>query len=271
MKIFKTLTIFLFLIMPFLVQSQNEKVVENINWRFDGQKMIINYDLLSPDGKSRTYDISLEVDVNGEIIRPQTGEGVVGLGQQVAQKGKTIDWYFTRMGKSTEDLDVDGLRVRVFAENPNPPIEVKKTLPPPVVKEEKKVEPPIFVEPSPREIVKTPKKPSLILPIVTSTVGLGLVGYGFVVEGEAKDLYDIYKAHTVESDQRESDYQAANDKHKTAQYISIGGGVFTGVGAYLLYRTFKKRKDSGGFTVIPELDSAPLYGSYGGVGVRYSF
>lgn len=112
---------------------------------------------------------------------------------------------------------------------------------------------------------------TLILPAVTTAAGLGILTAGFIQEGKAKDLYEIYKAHDVESAQREIDYQLANDKHKNAQFVTIAGGVILGASTYWLFRNLKKRKNNNGFTVVPAMEDAPLYGVYSGVGIRYSF
>lgn len=243
---------------PIFASSQTSDVVKNITWKFTNLKMEITYDLLSPDDKNRTYDITLKINLEDQIITPVNG--VVGINQQASGNDKKIEWYFTRAGYSEEELNTSGLQVIIQANNPNPPIEAK-TEPPTVVDVPQKptTSPPIS---RPKKI----KPPSLILPAATTGVGLSVLAIGLVTEGKAKDLYKIYETHTVESAQREADYQAANDKHKSAQFLQIGGGVLVGTGAYLLYRTIQKRKDSK-FSVVPTLDNAPLYGNYGGIGV----
>jgi len=258
MKIKKILSIVLF-VLPFISYSQ--QFVDNISWEFSDLKMTVTYDLNSSDGISRTYDINMEVIIGDEVIRPN--KGIIGINQQRNGKGKKIEWYFTRSGKTESELNVDGLQVIVKATNPNPPIATKTD---PIIKETPS-------SPSPSPIVKkgNGNGPSLLLPVVTTSAGLGIVVAGLVQEGKAKDLYDIYKAHTVESAQREIDYQLANDKHKNAQFVTIAGGVIVGASTYWLFRNLKKRKNNNGLTVVPAVEDAPLYGVYSGVGVRFSF
>ena len=254
MKI-KNLLFIVLLAMPFMNYAQ--QYVDNISWNFSDLKMIVTYDLISPDGISRTYDINMEIVIGDEVIRPN--KGIIGINQQKNGKGKKIEWYFTRSGKTESELNVDDLQVMVNATNPNPPIATQTD---PIIKETPK-------PPSP--LVNKSKGPSLLLPSVTTAAGLGIMAAGFIQEGKAKDLYDVYKAHTVESAQREIDYQVANEKHKEAQIVTIAGGVALGASVYWLFRNIKKRKNNNGFTVVPALEDAPLYGVYSGVGVRFSF
>ncbi len=268
----KILSIICFLAFSIFAKSQTDQVVKNVKWEFSGIKMIVNYDLVSLDGKVRTYDVQLDIKIEGTKVLAEQGLSMTD--RQTTGNGKQIVWYFTRDGKSEEELNVAGLQVSIIAINPNPPVEKV------VIKDIEEMKPP-QEEPTPTVkekvvvsnstiINSTPKKPSLILPVAVSTVGLTGIVIGLLQEGEAKDLYDVYKTHTVDSSQAEADYTAANDKHLQAQYIGIGGGVLLGTGAYLLFRTIKKRS-SDKYSVTPILDDAPLYGSYGGVGVTVQF
>ena len=254
----KYISILVFIFLCFSAKSQRNGLVQNLKWEFDGPKMIITYDLISPDGIDRTYDLRVSIDLGNDQFTPT--KGVLGINKQRAGKARVIEWYFTRSGKSEEELNVDDLKVSVEAINPIPPFKDKN--PQKIIKEEED-KPVVITDP-------VVKKPSIILPASVAGAGLGVAVLGFVTEGKAKDLYKIYEAHTVESVQREADYNAANNKHKSAQYLQIGGGVLVGVGGFLLYRTMKKRK-SGDFSVVPVLDDAPLYGWSSGMGIRYSF
>ena len=268
----KIFTLFLFLTSSIFAYSQNDDVVKNVKWEFSGIKMIVTYDLISLDGKMRTYDVKLDVNVNGAKVEADQGLSI--MDRQTTGNGKQIVWFFTRNGKSEEELNVAGLKVSIIASNPNPPVEkvVIKEIeemklpqkdPNPTVTEKEVVSTPTIITPKPR-------KPSLILPAAVSTIGVTGIVIGLLQEGQAKDLYDVYQIHTVDSAQATADYTAANDKHLQAQYIGIGGGVLLGTGAYLLFRTIKKRS-SDKFSVVPALNEAPLYGSYGGVGVTVRF
>lgn len=268
----KLLPIIFFLTLSIFAKSQSDDVVKNVKWEFSGIKMIVTYDLISLDGKTRTYDVQLDVKIQGKEVLAE--QGLSMNDRQTTGNGKQIVWYFTRDGKSEEELNVTGLNVSIIATNPNPPVEkvvikdieeMKPTQkePTPMVEEKEVVSNPSIINPK-------PKKPSLILPVAVSTVGATGIVIGLLQEGKAKDLYDVYKTHTVDSAQADADYKAANDKHLQAQYIGIGGGVLLGTGAYLLFRTMKKRS-SDNYSVTPVLDDAPLFGSYGGVGVTVRF
>lgn len=267
-------SILFILLLPLALMAQEDFAVDNVKWEFTSLKMVVTYDLLSPDGNmQRTYDVKMLLQVGGKTINPN--KGIIGINTQTVGNGKKIEWYFTRSGYTEDELNRNDLQVTVKATRPDPPIEkveeepIKEPEPEVAIEEPKQPENTVVSEPT-STVINKPKKPSLILPAATTAVGLGLGVFGLITEGEAKDLYDVYKAHTVESTQRETDYKAANDKHLTAQYLGIGGGVLIGTGAYLLYRTLKKRNDPK-YSVVPTLENAPLFGSYGGVTVQFSF
>ncbi|MEM6963460.1 MAG: hypothetical protein AAF573_01760 [Bacteroidota bacterium] len=256
--------ILLIWLFPTFLLAQDNFTVSNIEWKLTSLKMVITYDLLSPDGNTkRTYDVKMLIQTDGKTIQPN--KGITGINTQQVGNGKKIEWYFTRSGYTEDELNKDDLVVVVEASRPDPPIQQVK-----VPTKEPTPQPENAMVSKPTTAIKPLRKPSLILPVATTAVGVGLGIAGLITEAEAKDLYKIYEANTVESDQREAEYQAANDKHLTAQYLGIGGGVLIGTGAYLLYRTLKKRNDPK-YSVVPALENTPLLGSYGGITFQYNF
>ena len=168
----KLLPTIIFLLLSIFAISQDNDVVKNVKWEFSGIKMIVTYDLISLDGKSRTYDVKLDIKIQETKVMAEQGLSMTN--RQTTGNGKQIVWYFTRDGKSEEELNVTGLQVSILASNPNPPVEKV------VVKDIEEVKPrqkdpipPVKDEVvSSTTIIRTgEKKPSLILPASVTAVG----------------------------------------------------------------------------------------------------
>lgn len=247
-----SITILLLFYFCIVTNAQSDKLTENITWEITDSKMTILYDLLSPDGKERTYDLEVSIDLGDQIVTPK--KGISGINKQKAGKQRKITWYYPASGKTQRELDIPELNVKIKAINPNPPLQTSSvgTTTTPIT-------------------TANPKLPSLALPAIVTGAGVGLAVYGLILEGDASSMYDEYKADKVDSAVRDQLYEDADSKHIQAQIMGIGGGLLAATGVFLISRTMKKRKAAQNkFSIIPP-PSDGYIGANIGVGIQYRF
>jgi hypothetical protein len=89
------------------------------------------------------------------------------------------------------------------------------------------------------KILKKPSPVKLIVPVITTIAGAGVVAYGLLKTGSIKsDWQTAFDKNPFDK----ALYDTQNKTYKTNQYIAIGGGVVMAVGAFLLVKKIAERK-----------------------------
>jgi hypothetical protein len=89
------------------------------------------------------------------------------------------------------------------------------------------------------KILKKPSPVKLVVPVITTIVGAGVVAYGLLQKGTVKtDWQTAFDKNPFDK----ALYDEQNKKYKTNQYIAAGGGVVMAVGAFLLVKKIAERK-----------------------------
>jgi hypothetical protein len=90
-----------------------------------------------------------------------------------------------------------------------------------------------------QKILQKPSPVKLIVPVITTVAGLGIVGYGLLKNSGIKS---DWQAAFDKNPFDKALYDDQNKKYKTNQYIAIGGGVVAAIGTYLLIKKIGERK-----------------------------
>lgn len=92
------LSMLLTIVSPSLLRAQDEEEnpITNVNWKVDGDEIIITYDLKGdPDKRYDVTVVMLREDVSSFRIVPQNAEGDVGIGF-FAGPGRQITWSYKK-------------------------------------------------------------------------------------------------------------------------------------------------------------------------------
>lgn len=234
--------------------SAQKNHARNLKAEIDDEKVTFTFDML-PDGQYRYFNVCLK-SFNASIT-PKSTSGDLGK-NKAAGGNKKVYWYYVNDGYTQDQIT--NLKMDVVAINPLEPRNTAST-----------------------NIKKAPIYAGFG---GGSALGLGLLITGVTKNGDANEIYDIYKNNTSPNAQiytelgqtREEVYEDANSKHKAAQYLTYGGGaVFAGAGAMLINRIIWMNKvkkinatrtptEATCFTE-PRFKLKPVYGGMAGVGL----
>jgi FlgO protein len=104
------------------------------------------------------------------------------------------------------------------------------------------------------KILKKPSPVKLIVPVITTIAGAGVVAYGLLKTGSTKsDWQTAFDKNPFDK----ALYDTQNKTYKTNQYIAIGGGVVMAVGAFLLVKKIAERKKYSQSTGLTDVLSKP--------------
>ncbi|MBK8556273.1 MAG: hypothetical protein IPL65_11125 [Lewinellaceae bacterium] len=174
-------------------------------------KVTISYDL-ARNPRIAFYNIKVKITLDGTVLDARGLSGDVGS-QVAAGLGKKIIWDVHRdLSELAGELKVEVLTDTPGggATGPNGPCVPIKTL------------------------------PAYAGLGGVAASGAGLLITGLTIEGDSKDLYDVYKSNLDASDpvfsdiSREDYYAEANKKHKNAQILMIAGGVTIVAGGVIM-------------------------------------
>ncbi|MBT1687584.1 hypothetical protein [Dawidia soli] len=238
MKLFITLLAVVSLAWPASGQS-----VSNVKWELENdERIVITYDL-AKQGNAIYFDVALKVIIDNKAIVPKSVSGDVGNYVRMGT-GKKIVWnIFDDIAELNGELSVE-----VSATSPVPTNTATTT----------------STTKKPEETVKAPDLlkdlPSGAtgkgIPFWVGLGGIGATGAGLITSGmksssDAKDLYNVYKANTVETaavyeemgSTRNDVYDEANKKHKTGTFLKVAGGaVLLTAGIIMVNRLIQLKK-----------------------------
>ena len=231
-KIYLILLVALFFSGNIFSQNKNEEVTGKITSRdFSDTKVTLKYELPVGDFSNIPYKVTFTVKTATEELNVLVGlKGDYGNNVRPGDN-LSLTWNFTEEGFVKSDVKDSEM----------------------IITGTRSV-PPIAITPQPITTKQKVKLPSVVLPSSVVAVGAGLFSYGILQELEAQDDYTFYKENvmsgtvvdniTITDELRTQYSDDAQNKRRKGITSMMAGGLVSAVGAYLLVKKVKARKET---------------------------